>query len=287
MRNYIYINNDLVSSYLAQNSSYGIIETSNLSEESGTENSKGKSIQGESTGSSLGTDNQFVTYIKNKTSGIETVSSDVVNVESSKREISFKSHMINNFGKFYDEFKNEIQTVECTFDLFDLDNIRHVAKFTLIDNFQYFMKQNKEKEYSAKMEAFNREQRRQERLPKLKEYLESEKDGLNLAILAMDMLRLILPSSVYLENDDYIIPLDAKYLLYDLKLISYLIKDNTVVVGIEGPVISDVGGDNSESENLIKNLKSSFSTVYGDILNSMGIDSNKKLLIPIAWYQEQ
>lgn len=260
MKKYIYIDTNLISTYLAQYSPNGIEDSITFVDEKNMLKSQTKSTSDKNTGDNLEVSLAVFKYAHSINRELIKISDTITNSKLNRKEVNYKQHAINKLNQFEKLNSNEVIKQTDKFDFYDLDNLIDISTFVLIDNYEFFLKNSKNNGNNNK---------------------KNMKNGLQ----AIKYFKMIFPSSIYLESKNYIIPLNKEYLLTESSLIDFLYNDKTTIIGIEGPCLNNYFSKN-EPSNLVKNIKDSLNSAKTTFLENLDFDLNKKILVPIAWYQD-
>lgn len=110
------------------------------------------------------------------------------------------------------------------------------------------------------------------------------KNGLNNFNRMMHLLLKMMPSNILLLGDEYLAPIEEKFLRDYHKLIPYKYKNPTTLIG---KVVGPLNELNSFDKDLplLYDLKTNIDTIQGDLFKLLGVSYETKVIFPIAWYE--
>lgn len=110
------------------------------------------------------------------------------------------------------------------------------------------------------------------------------KNGINNFNRMMRLLQKMMPSNILLLGNEYLAPIEEKFLRDDHKLIPYKYKNPTTLIG---KVVGPLNELNSFDKDLplLSELKTNIETMQEDLFNHLGVSYKTKVIFPIAWYE--
>lgn len=278
MKKYVYIDNNLISSYLAQDNPLGLSENTILGEENIQSQSETNSTTDSNTKSQIGITAPFINYARSIDNEVKNIAQTLSISEGLKKEVTYKQHSINKLNDFLEISDNDSIQINDCFKFYDLDKLIDMTNFTMIENFDTLLKPNIIEEFEINTSTKNKKNIKKDAIKKKRTEMET---GLS----AIKLFKMFFPCPMYLETTDYIVPLNKDYLLYDTSLLPFLFSEETNVIGIEGPRLSNIF-NSVHYDNLICNIQDSLNSVGETFFGNLNVDQNKKILIPITWYQD-
>lgn len=278
MKKYVYIDNNLISSYLAQDNPLGLSENTILGEENIQSLSQTNSTTDSNTKSQIGITAPFLSYARSIDNEVKNIAQTLSTSEGVKKEVTYKQHSINKLNDFLKISDNDSIEINSCFKFYDLDKLIDNATFTMIENFDTLLKPNIIRELKINKNT---------KLPQkfIDKAVQEKRNEMETGISAIKLFKMFFPCSMYLETSDYIVPLNKDYLLYDTTLLPFLFSEKTNVIGIEGPPLANIF-NNVNSDNLICEIQDLLTSVGETFFGNLNVDQNKKILIPITWYQD-
>lgn len=271
MKKYIYIDTNLISTYLAQINQNGLSDSSTFAEESIKINQKCDSNIEPSTSQGIETSFPLLKLAYSINNEVKNISKTISVSDSAKKEVTYKQHAINKLNQFLQIEYNDSINIQDYFLFYDLDEIIDISNFVFTENHKLIFEPIIKEQYKG--------------TKNIKSALQKHKDEMAAGLNSLKLFKLSFPSSIYLESSKYIVPLNKNYLFYETSLIPILFNNKTKVIGIEGPSLnSDL--DKNTSGNLLYDMKESLNSIKKTFFQNLNMDINKKILIPIAWYQD-
>ena len=276
MKKYIYIDTNLLSSLLADNNPYGIKNSNILSRQNEISEEKSDLSTEPTTDTEYGADAKLFKYLQTIHDEVNSIKYSITNRNSATEQSSYKLHSINLFKQYLeigDELLDEIEKVTDTFSYVDLNEILDFVNPIFTGNiskilFGSYGKNKKSNKKDLIQAHINNEERK----------------NIEIGLSALELIKKLLPSPIYLENSEYHIPLNPENFLYNQQLVNYIFKENTTIVGIPCNKLGTIL--NSGNQNMILDLNSQLKSFVIEALSSLGYDLEKEVMIPIGWYQE-
>lgn len=276
MKKYIYIDTNLLNSLLADNNPYGIKSSNILSTQSEISEENSNSSTEPSTSTEYGVDAKLFKYLQTIHDEINSIKYSITNKNSATEQSSYRIHSINLFKQYLeleDSLKNEIEKVTDAFSYVDLNGISDFANSIFTGNIsKTIFGSNGRNKGSNKKDLIQTHINNEER------------KNIEFGLTALELIKKLLPSPIYLENSKYYIPLDSDNFLYNQELVNYIFKENTTIVGIPCNKLGTIL--NSGNQNMILDLDSQLKSIIMESLSLLGYDLEKEVMIPIGWYQE-
>lgn len=100
----------------------------------------------------------------------------------------------------------------------------------------------------------------------------------------MRLLLRMMPSNILLLGDEYLAPIEEKFLRDNHKLIPYKFKNPTTLIG---KVVGPLNKLNSFDKDLplLSKLKENIDSIQENLFNLIGVDNKTKVIFPISWYE--
>lgn len=298
MKQFLYLDTDIVNSIVAQ-SQKGLVTQTTVEKEDNTTKNSGNTEKISATGSgNIGSFWKFVEFSSNlsgsaelsHSSEVQSVSKDVINkiLHDSAFDIAYKCispKVIFQNKKNYDEEGNYVE-IKRYYDFVDLDYLEGLfTKGGLIDFIKKVDKESFEKKLNQAKEGLNREQIRQSSNNLKKEvnkFIEKNNKQYDDIAAIIKAIRSFMPyNRLLISKDGYLIPLDEQYFRVDPKNLGFRYGGEITCVGIITNIFGEDANPN-DSQNVFATLQYAANSALKELLPTT--EKNICIVHPIAVY---
>lgn len=281
MKEIIYMNNDIIESYLAQKNKG--LEHDRLS---GMKNAEKDSMSIKTGGDTENTSfSAGPTFLNGKS---EFTISDDVNckmneVSETAFEVARKISHDNILNDFLDVEGESFLNITGIFKAIDLEYLSnflendYIPLQKVLDKLEINNSLDKNNSVSTKKQSKS-----------LKKQLEKQKnDEIEAVSNLIQFTRFIckmLPSSVFILYDDTLFPIESKYLRYESNKIKFYFRDETTICYKELGQLAEYA--KISHMNILSEIFKAIDEVTNECFKLLGISEKTKLGLPIAWYKE-
>lgn len=285
MKDFIYLDTNIVESYLAQDGQ-GLIKALTNSHTNEENNITSKTFGGdqEQLESALNILKAF--HLGGKYTFNNDLYRDEIGASESATTLINKIMHDNIFDIFLDKYKEKLHYINDKFYIFDIEFLTNLF---LKEYLPY-----KELAYQKELDDFREEakknnpQMRDGGLKKIeqsfkKDFAEENKN-IKYVIGLFSLISKLFPCDKFIVHNNIFIPIESKYLRYDAKKINYYFSGNTKIYykklgTFKNYFSSDTIGDLSD-------VLDSMNEVVKVGLEFFNLDENSEIILPIAWYKE-
>lgn len=294
MKHFVYLDTDLINSYLAQihGGLVDVISTEKQSEQSSTlSQTKAPSINGSKFTIGI---SKFLGYEYSHTSNYLEEITTISQTEAGKEILSKIIHD-NSYDSLIEYLtnNNRIRNYDNNSSLEVGEYLILYGKFRMVDlsmisklfneDFKSIYSFISDRQLENIAQTLNREQRRSKELKNVQTNMQKKTESLLKDMKAVvNFISQILPSDKYIIYDNIFIPLKGKYLREDYASIRYKYSTNSYIAGqITGDIKSIM---NFTPKNELDEALKALDQITLELFKSLSISENFWIMDPIAWY---
>lgn len=301
MKHFVYLDTDLINSYLAQLND-GLIKSKQEESETSVTEGKGMEDIPATDGSTVGINIPGIFKYDHEINNDYIKEVNSISQTNAGREILSKIIHDNSYNNLIDYFSNTIGIEEYVsgtqIDMGTYLSIQGNVKMVDLavflelfgDDFKNVYSLFSRGAFDDSLDNLNRAERRSSN--EVKEGKEKERQlkkdltmfgNINDAVAYISKL---LPSDKYIVYDNILIPLDKKYLREDYNSLRYKYSNESTIVGHITGKVSDIVNFTLNEDSGLAPMLQSLDELLLAAFGVLGIDQDFKIMHPISWYYE-
>lgn len=301
MKHFVYLDIDIINSYLAQLND-GLINS--VGKENVAEVTEGKQLEDNpiTDESTIGINIPGIFNYKHNINSEYITEVNTITQTNAGREIISKIIHDNSYDELFDYLSesvgikqyNNSESINTGTYIELSGNLRMVdlsALLSLFDeDFRNVYSTMINGEFSKSLENFNREERRSNETKKNQNQNKNKvKSDVKMFKNVTDVISYIaklLPSDKYIIYEDILIPLDEKHLREDYNSLRYKYSNDSIIFGQITGTVKDVMQFSLNAGGALTPMFLALDDLLLSVYNLLGIDENFKLMHPISWYYQ-
>lgn len=306
MKQFVYLNTDIINSYLSQIYG-GLPDHSQSSTETKVSEHNENHIQHES--ADLSAEAQLPLLLKGMLNLNDSILKDIQSVTQTTagNEMISKVFHDNSYDLLYKHIKEnkKILTKDDNVSAGEYVQINDICKLVDLDFLNDILSKDFYQVYTNSMKDYHKKDFLEIDFTKsnptvkkandlIRTQIDNEIKDIKFTQALIKFIKQILPSSKYIITDDYFIPINKKYLRESFTSLRYIYSGESFIFGQITGNISDIFPnnnlantimDNSDStSNAIDDVLSSFDDITKSYFEFLNIKPHMKILNPISWY---